>query len=1267
MNGKQQTKRVMAGLLVVALLLPLAPFTVGPTVVAQGTVTTVFVNEIHYDNEGTDAGEAIEIAGPAGTDLAGWSLVLYNGSGGAVYNTTALSGVIPDQQAGYGTLFVSYPTNGIQNGAPDGVALVDSSDAVVQFLSYEGSFTAVGGAADGLTSTDIGVSEGSATILGNSLQLVGTGTAYEDFAWATDQPQTFGSINAGQSFGASGVAVLVINEVDYDQSGTDAAEFVEIKNIGTTAADLSEYTLELINGTGGGAAVYQSYTLPAVTLAAGGYFVVCGDAANVASCDLDVSPDTNLIQNGAPDAVGLRHNGDLVDAVSYEGDTGAPYTEGSGSGLLDDPDVDGAGISRYPDGVDTNVNNVDLSRRCITPGEANASQDSACVAVVNTDLVINEIDYDQPSTDTAEFVELRNNGDTPVDLTGWMLELVNGTDGGAVVYNTIDLSGYSLAAGDYFVVCANAATVANCDLDASPDTNFIQNGAPDAVALVQGDTIVDTVSYEGDSGAPYTEGSGAGLVDGGDGSISRCEDGVDTNVNNVDLTFTATSTPGAANSCVPPEICGDPFTPIYEVQGSGAASPLVGTEVAVEGIVVGDFQNNDQPDNGDLNGFHIQDPDGDSDAATSDGIFVYAPGSIDVSVGDAVRVRGTVSEFNGLTEITVSQLLLCPTGNGVAPTVLSLPVSSVDDFEAYEGMLVTFPESLYISEYFNFDRFGEIVLTSERQFQPTAIFEPGSSEAADLALANQLGRITLDDGRTSQNPDPALHPNGDIFSLDNLFRGGDTVQNVTGVVDYSFGLYRIQPTQGAGYTSTNPRPEPDNVDGSLKVASFNVLNYFTTIDTGAPICGPAGDQECRGADTDEEFTRQRDKIIAALAAIDADVVGLIEIENYPGDVPTADLVSGLNDVEGNGTYDYVATGAIGTDAIRQAFIYKPATASLIGGFAVLDDQSFTNPLGYVDEFGNLEEKSRPALAQTFMDSSTGGVFTVVVNHLKSKGSACGPGDDDPEQGSCNLTRTLGAQALVDWLASDPTGSGDADYLIIGDLNAYDKEDPIDALLAGGYNDLVSFYQGEFAYSYVFDGQLGYLDHTLANPDLTPEVTGVTVWHINADEPDLIDYDMSFKQDVQDAIYAPDAYRSSDHDPVISGLDVCDEIAPTLEVSVSPYTLWPPNHKYVDVVATVVAGDNFDANPLVELVSVASDEPDAGLDDEDVPNDIVIVDNYTFRLRAERWDEGDGRVYTITYKVTDACGNSTTATATVTVPHDQGKIKPPKIEPARPRP
>jgi predicted extracellular nuclease len=406
--------------------------------------------------------------------------------------------------------------------------------------------------------------------------------------------------------------------------------------------------------------------------------------------------------------------------------------------------------------------------------------------------------------------------------------------------------------------------------------------------------------------------------------------------------------------------------------------------------------------------------------------------------------------------------------------------------------------------------------------------------------------------------------------------------------------------------------------------------------------------ECRGADDAEELTRQRDKLIAALAGIDADVVGLVEIENDTADVALSDLVAGLNDAVGAGSYDFVATGPIGTDAIRVALIYKPASVSPVGDYAILDSS--------VDgRF--IDDKNRPVLAQSFMDNAGGDIVTVAVNHLKSKGSSC---DDvsDPDtgdgSGNCNLTRTAAAEALVDWLATDPTGSGAGNFLVIGDLNAYDKEDPIDALVDGGYVDLVSAFLGEAAYSFVFDGQIGYLDHALANATLNDRVTGVSIWHINADEPDLINYDTSFKRPAQDAIYAPDAYRSSDHDPVIVGLDLCEATPPQFDtLAVTPDTLWPANHRYVDVSATAIVSDNFDPSPTVNLVSVTSNEPDNGEDDGNTVNDIVIVDDYEFKLRAERSGVGAGRTYTITYEATDSCGNSATASATVFVPLSQG--------------
>ena len=625
-----------------------------------------------------------------------------------------------------------------------------------------------------------------------------------------------------------------------------------------------------------------------------------------------------------------------------------------------------------------------------------------------------------------------------------------------------------------------------------------------------------------------------------------------------DPTATSTTSAPSPTATTPSNPCLAPATLIHDVQGATTTSPLAGQTVTVQGIVVGDFQEADGDTFGtDLDGFFLQEEttDQDADPLTSEGIFIFAAGAPDVQLGEVVRISGGVSEFNGLTQITATttSLVSCGSTSLPAPQPVTLPASS-DTLERAESMYVSFPQALHISEYFNFDRFGEIVLcqpnpadpanAQDRLYQPTALYDPDSTARTQRADYNATACITLDDGRGTQNPDPARHPNGQFFTLDNRFRGGDTVQNTVGALDYRFGLFRVQPTDGATYVATNPRDEaPDAVGGSLTVSSFNVLNYFTTIDTGAAICGPAQNQDCRGADDANEFQRQRAKIVEALYRIDSDIVGLSELENTDN-TAIEDLVATLNARYGAPVYTFINTGVIGTDAIRVAFIYKPASVTPVGAYQTLDSQ---------DDPRFIDTRNRPSLAQTFRENATNGVFTVVVNHLKSKGSGCGAGDDDAIQGNCTGTRTEAARALVDWLATDPTSSGDPDYLIIGDLNSYDKEDPITAIRQGAddtqgtaddYTDLAFQYEGEYAYSYLFNAQFGYLDYGLAIQSLLPQVTGTTTWHINADEPDLIDYDTSFKKPAQDALYAPDPFRASDHDPVIIGLNLTPGEVPT---------------------------------------------------------------------------------------------------------------------------
>ena len=665
---------------------------------------------------------------------------------------------------------------------------------------------------------------------------------------------------------------------------------------------------------------------------------------------------------------------------------------------------------------------------------------------------------------------------------------------------------------------------------------------------------------ESGSGATRTLNPATDFVDGETCTVTVYASGVsDSDGNdppdNMTANFTASFT--AFDVCEHPY---DGVTRIYAIQGSGSAAATTGN-VTTAGVVVGDFEG---PTTVGIQGFYIQDETGDGDPATSDGILVWTGDANNVAEGDVVRVTGFARERFNQTAINGSNSNTAPTTNiascgpgaAIEPVDVTLPNASATSLERYEGMLVNFPQSLVISEYFNYDQFGEIVLAlplpgEDRAFSGTAIDEPGAAANA-RTLANSLRRITLDDAIAASNPPVLRHPNGDPFSLTNLFRGGDTVANATGVIGFDFSLYRIYPTEPADYTSVNPRPAgPDPVGGRLRVAAMNTLNFFITPDypTGNPLdnkCGPANTLECRGADFVEanEFTRQRDKLLQALIGLNGDVIGLNEIENSTGVEPLGDptkgVVAGLNAILGAGTYAYVDTGVIGTDAIRVGLIYKPARVTPVGVHKILD--STVDP-----RF--IDTRSRPVLAQTFEEVASGARITVAVNHLKSKGSGCadiGDPDAGDGQGNCNGTRTAAAKALVDWLATDPTGSGDRDYLIMGDLNAYAQEDPIDAVKAGpddvagtadDYTNLIAKYQGTYAHSYVFDGQAGYLDHALASPTMVGQVTGAADWHIDSDEPDVVDYDTSFKPPAQEALYEPNAYRASDHDPVVVGLDL----------------------------------------------------------------------------------------------------------------------------------
>lgn len=568
--------------------------------------------------------------------------------------------------------------------------------------------------------------------------------------------------------------------------------------------------------------------------------------------------------------------------------------------------------------------------------------------------------------------------------------------------------------------------------------------------------------------------------------------------------------------------CGAPDTAIALIQGPGPQSPLVGQLVAVEAVVVGDFQETD------LKGFFLQQVDAraDADPSTSDGLFVYQGAlKTNVTAGDVVRVTGRVAEYKGLTELTdVRALSVCEGARPTASAVrLELPLAAPGALERLEGMLLCIEQTLTVTSNFELGRYGTLRLASGgRLWQPTQVAPPGAAAIA-VQADNARRSILIDDLGARQNPDPIPY-----LDAEHTRRTGDTLSQLCGVVDERFGAHRIQPTQPLKFSRKRPRPSAPRVKGRLRVASFNVLNYFTTLDREQARCGPGAKLECRGANSPAEHERQRAKLVSALALLDADIIGLIEIENDAG-AALADLVSALNAALGAARYRAIDTGPIGSDAIKLALIYRAATVQPSGAFALLDQRA---------DARFLDNKNRPVLAQTFTERANGARFTLALNHWKSKGSSCGDvGDPDlgDGQGNCSRTRLAAARALVDWLRTDPTGSGDPDRLILGDLNAYAREDSIAALIAGGYTSLIERSIGAEAYSYQFDGQFGCLDHALASASLLAQVSGLGEWHINADEPNVLDYNLEYRTD--DRFDPATPYRASDHDPIVLGLNL----------------------------------------------------------------------------------------------------------------------------------
>ena len=785
---------------------------------------------------------------------------------------------------------------------------------------------------------------------------------------------------------------------------------------------------------------------------------------------------------------------------------------------------------------------------------------------VNGDVWISEIRTDQPGIDTDEYLELYSPGsDTNLNDLSYLV-IGDGPAGSGVIETVINLNGLSFASGRHFFLIAEPTfsinsrtadlTIAlnfenndnvthllvrdfNGNLGQDLDTN--DDGILDTTpwnTVIDGISLVKTISAGDKIYAPILDLQSLGP----DGSFPPTHVYRENNIEGFSIgsfTLGEQDTPGASNSNVDQIKILERTIP--QIQGTDSASPFVGNTVTTSGIVVGDFQKADE-----LRGFFLQDSIGDANPASSDGIFVFDRNGPAVSVGDRIEVTGLVTEFNGLTEISrVSSIKRVGTGL-ISPTRVTLPETLNGELERYEGMLIQISSTMTISQNFFLNRYGQLTLSSPndsgqagRLFQPTQLFPPGT-KADQLADDNQRRILVLDDGQDINplgdfpNPIPYLEN-----SPSKVIRAGDQVSNLIGVLDYGRinsnqsdpgRDYRLQPTVAPVFRSTNPRPPvPSLRTGNLTVASFNVLNYFLTLDQ-------------RGANTRSERMRQRTKLVTAMRSIDADILGLIEVENDAG-ASVQDLVTELNRSIGTNSYKSIQSGKIGLDAIKTALIYKQDTVTPVGTPQVLDDN--------IDPRA-LSNRNRPALAQTFRHRTSNDALTIVVNHFKSRGSPCndiGDPNTSDGQGNCNGTRTSMARAMVDWLATGSTSGFETDVLIIGDLNAYAKEDPIRTIEDRGFVNLIEQFQRGHAYTYTFDGQAGYLDHALASDSLSHKVLSVDTWHINTDESTAWDYHI-----IPNSLpfFQANEFRSSDHDPIIvriqMGTDVPPSGSPSTEIS-----------------------------------------------------------------------------------------------------------------------
>jgi len=825
----------------------------------------------------------------------------------------------------------------------------------------------------------------------------------------------------------------------------------------------------------------------------------------------------------------------------------------------------------------------------LAPLTAADAATSAPAAVAAADgLIIDEAYLKGGSANapfTHKFVELYNPTSSAISLAGWSLQYRAAT--ATAVSGVGALAGTVPAGGSFLVQLTSNGTVgealptpdATLGLNPSGSTGtLVLSDRATAVTLPTGassvgvDGVVDLLGY----GTSNTYETRVAATSGGNAvpnSLTRT-DHVDTDVNGDDFSVSDVVTP--TNSTGGGDVPTDPEEPtepapsvdvtIDELQGATATSPYDGQRVTTRGVVTATYPT------GGLNGYVIQTPGtgGALDSAThgaSDAVFVFSSATASsVSIGDYVETTGQAGEYFGLTQVTVAtpaDLTVLDAGSVTAPLPATVGFPETDaEREALESMLIAPQGEFTVSDVYTTNQYGEVVLAAGDGplLQPTEVARPGSAEYTAAVAEIAARKVVLDDGSsvnffTASNqsiPVPYLSTEAPVTV------GAPVTFDEPLILDFRNSSWKLQPTERVtGDTATADLPvsfgnireaAPRDVGGDLRLAGFNVLNYFPT--TGDQLTGCTyytdrfgepvtvqGGCDARGAANQASFERQQAKIVAAVNGLDADVVSLEEIENsarfgQDRDAALSTLVDALNADLGSDEWAFVPSPAAlpaNEDVIRLAFIYKKATTETVGGSRILTDApAFSN--------------ARQPLAQTFapVGAPDDADFVVIANHFKSKGSGTGVDADLGDgQGASNASRVNQAEALAAFSTRVQADAGTDKAFLIGDFNAYSQEDPIEVLRDAGYTDLGSTETDE--YSYVFGGLSGSLDHVLASPAAVEAVSGVDIWNINAGESVGLEYS---RYDYNAApLYADGPYRSSDHDPVVVGLELVGDVTP----------------------------------------------------------------------------------------------------------------------------